>query len=154
MFFSTEAKDILKIVEKIETDVKEIKETNQFILPESIRYEFHFTYSTNIFTFIKRMQTMEMAETHNLKNCVKHLAELKSQLDVAKKTNDKQLCKTIGDSIRSEELQKNDVLKNISECRKQYYDLDMHFNLEIRYHMKRVNKWFITRMICCDWLKS
>jgi hypothetical protein len=154
MFFSAETKDILKIVEKIETEVKEIKETNQFILPESIRYEFHFTYSTNIFTFIKRMQTMEMAETHNLKNCVKHLAELKTQLEIAKRANDVKLCKTINDAIQANELQKLDILKNISNYRKQYHDLDELFNTEIRYHMRRVNQWFITRMLCCDWLKS
>ena len=55
MFFPAKLEDIFKVVEKIENDVEEIKETNQFILPESIRYEFHFTYSTNIFTMVKRM---------------------------------------------------------------------------------------------------
>ena len=55
MFFDAQIEDVFGVVEKIEKDVKEIKETNQFILPESIRYEFHFTYSTNVFMMIKRM---------------------------------------------------------------------------------------------------
>jgi len=43
-------KEVSDLVDKIETKVNEIKEINQFILPEYIRYHFSKLYSTNIFT--------------------------------------------------------------------------------------------------------
>jgi hypothetical protein len=154
MFFAADPEDIFSVVERIEKDVKDIKEMNQFILPESIRYEFHFTYSTNVFMLVKRMQLLELSETHNLKNCVNHLTALKMQLNSALKTDNHEIIQTLIESINSEEIRKTLFLENVLNCRKKYYELDENFNKEIRDHMKRVNQWFITRVICCDWLKS
>jgi len=155
MFFEAKPEDIFRVVERIENDVEEIKETNQFILPESIRYEFHFTYSTNIFTMVKRMQSREVAEVHNLTNCANKLKSLNTQVDLAKKNgNDDFSVKSLTDAIYLEEVRRDEFITNIMRCRKEYYELDKNFNSEIEMHMKRANKWFITRVICCDWLKS
>jgi hypothetical protein len=152
MFFAAKQEDILEVVERIESGVKEIKETNQFILPESIRYEFHYTYSTNIFTMVKRMQSREAIEMHNLKNCMISLNTLKEQYDATKTETD--VMKKISDAISAEETRKNTIVAHILKYRKEYYDLDFHFNREIELHMKRANQWFIFRVVCCDWLKS
>lgn len=172
MFFATKPTDILEVVEKIETDVKEIKETNQFILPESIRYEFSFTYSTNIFMLVKKIQSLEMADTHSLKNCMNYVLTLREQLELAKqpvnipatdstpesiidgKIANKDLIKRLIAAINDEENRKNQFVNNILECRKQYYELDAEFNREIHRHIRRANKWILTRVLFCDWLKS
>jgi hypothetical protein len=154
MFFPAKLEDIFKVVEKIENDVEEIKETNQFILPESIRYEFHFTYSTNIFTMVKRMQHREVSELHNLTNCANKLSSLKTQLDLARKSCNEDAIRTLTDALNLEETRRDEFVSNVMRCRKEYYDMDRNFNIEIEMHMKRANKWFITRVICCDWLKS
>lgn len=161
MFFETKPADILDVVERIETDVKEIKETNQFILPESIRYEFSFTYSTNIFMLVKKIQSLEMAEIHSLKNCMNYIATLREQLERVKqaslaegKPGHKDMIKRLIASINDEETRKSQFVNNILECRKQYYELDSEFNREIRKHIRRSNRWLITRLLCCDWLKS
>jgi hypothetical protein len=155
MFFEAKPEDIFKVVERIENDVEEIKETNQFILPESIRYEFHYTYSTNIFTVVKRMQSRELAELHNLTNCANKLSSLKTQLDFARTNgNDDSSIKSLTDTMNLEESRRDEFVANVLRCRKEYYDLDRNFNMEIEMHMKRANKWFITRVLCCDWLKS
>jgi len=154
MFFKTKPEDIFNIVEKIETDVKEIKETNQFILPESIRYEFHFTYSTNVFMMVKRMHSVEISETNNLRNCINKLASLKAQIDLAKLEGKPDIIKKFGELIHLEEKKKSMFIDKIFKCRREYYAMDERFNGEIEHHMKRVNKWFIMRVICCDWLKS
>jgi hypothetical protein len=156
MFFEAQIDDIFAVVEKIEKDVKEIKETNQFILPESIRYEFHFTYSTNVFMMIKRMHSREMAEIHNLKNCMNQLALLKPQLDAEtnrQPTNSDEI-KEIRYKIETENIRKTELVNSILLRRNEYYELDNRFKTEIEYHMRRANKWFIFRIICCDWLKS
>jgi hypothetical protein len=154
MFFETKVNDIVSVVNTIEATVREIKETNQFILPESIRYEFAFTYSTNVFMLVKKTQSTEMAEIHNLKNCVNYIAKLREQFSLAKTNSDAAAMKQLAAAIQSEEKRKTTIVKEIVNCRKQYFDLDAQFNKEIKHHMKRVNKWFITRVFCCDWLKS
>jgi len=134
MFFQTCTKNIEDIVEKIETGVKDIKETNQFILPESIRYEFHFTYTSNIFTLVKRMQLREITLLNKLKI-------LKDRID---KSSDNKM----------EERLRGKLVEEIFELRKGYYELDKRFNAEIEQHRRRMNKWVIFRIVCCDWLKS
>ena len=154
MFFSASEEDILSAIDKIEKDVEEIKETNQFILPESIRYEFHYTYSTNIFTMVKRMYLAEVSETNNLRNCINKLSSLNAQIDLAKMEGRQDIIKELGELIHLEEKKKSIIIDAIFKCRYNYYKMDDKFNEEIKRHMRRVNKWFITRMICCDWLKS
>ena len=154
MFFNTKVDDIVSVVNTIEATVREIKETNQFILPESIRYEFAFTYSTNVFMLVKKTQSTEMAEIHNLKNCVNYISKLREQFSLAKTNSDAAAMRQLAAAIQSEEKRKTTIVKEIVNCRKKYFDLDAQFNKEIRHHMQRVNKWFITRMFCCDWLKS
>jgi len=156
MFFEAQIEDVFAVVEKIEKDVKEIKETNQFILPESIRYEFSFTYSTNVFMMIKRMHSREMEEIHNLKNCMNKLSLLKTQHDLAnnKQVVDSEEIKKINSLIEFENIRKTEFVNSILKRRKDYYELDNRFKTEIEFHMRRANKWFIFRVICCDWLKS
>ena len=154
MFFPNKLQDIFNVVEMIETDVKEIKETNQFILPESIRYEFHHTYSTNVFMMVKRMQCRESIEVHNFNNYIQRLIRLKTKLDLAKTNGLTDEIRNINKLILSENERKTKCIENILSCRKEYYELDKQFNAEIKKHMRRVNKWFIVRVICCDWLKS
>lgn len=162
MFFDTKVEDIVTVLNRMETNVQEIKETNQFILPESIRYEFAFTYSTNVFMLVKKTQSTEMAEIHNLKNCVNYIAKLRDQLTElnagsptsAAPSSKASMVKKLGEAIQLEERRKTQIVKTIMECRKRYFDLDEQFNKEIKKHIRRANKWFITRVFCCDWLKS
>jgi len=54
--FLDEAKlDMTKIIEIIENDVKEIKETNQFIVPKKIRTLYPIMFNTNVFLIIKKI---------------------------------------------------------------------------------------------------
>jgi len=154
LFFETNIDDIRNAVNKIETDVREIKETNQFILPESIRFEFAFTYTTNVFMLVKKNQSVEIMEMNKLRNCIEYIGKLKAQLSVARGNKDNNLVRKLVGAINSEETRKAVIVRKIMECRKRYFDLDEKFNKEINRHIKRSNKWFITRVLCCDWLKS
>ena len=156
MFFETGIEDIVEVVDKIEAGVSEIKETNQFILPESIRYEFSFTYSTNIFMRVKKTHLTETSLTNNLKNCANYIAKLREQLILLKASQPAEptMIARFTEAIDEEELRKADIVNRIMVCRAEYFDLDTQFTDEITEHMRRVNKWFIVRTICCDWLKS
>ena len=168
MFFETESDQIFEVVEKIEADVKEIKETNQFILPESIRYEFHFTYSTNVFTLVKRMQLQEISEINNLKQVLVRINAIKSKISAANLTNISPrqeqgngtasatitVTESDKDALHLDETEKTRLINSILQRRKEYYEMDKQFNAEIEHHMSRVNKSFIFRILFCDWLKS
>jgi hypothetical protein len=103
---------------------------------------------------VKRMHSVEISETNNLRNCINKLASLKAQIDLAKLEGKPDIIKKLGELIHLEERKKSMFIDNIFKCRREYYAMDERFNWEIEHHMKRVNKWFIMRVICCDWLKS
>jgi hypothetical protein len=61
--------DELKIkVSKIEEKIADIKETNQFIIPRSVRYRYPIIYNTNIFSIIKKIDDYKIETITNLKN--------------------------------------------------------------------------------------
>jgi len=151
MFFANETKDVMDVVEKIEMEVKEIKETNQFILPESIRYEFTFTYSTNIFLLVKKIQSLETAEINHLRNIVQQMKSWQEELATGE---NEIVMKTLNEKIRVAILMRDGYVKSIMRYRRQYFELDQKFNAEIEMHIRRANTWFIFRLLCCDWLKS
>ncbi len=62
VLFFKETENIIKLVDEIHNRVLEIKESNQFILPEQIRHRFHIIFSTNLFTLVKEIQNQEILQ--------------------------------------------------------------------------------------------
>ncbi len=151
MFFESTSDEIINVVNQIEKEVKEIKETNQFILPESIRYEFIFTYSTNIFMEVKKIQSRELSETNKMANLMR---KLKSDYVILDSDIPENEMKKIQEEIEKNENKRDKHIENILQCKDDYYNLDRRFNEEIDQHIRRANKWNIFRILCCDWLKS
>ena len=68
-----------EIIEKIENQVLEIKEANQFVIPYAVRIIYPNIYSTNIFSLVKKIQNSEIILINNMKNILTTIYELKTE---------------------------------------------------------------------------
>lgn len=133
LFFNLEEEEITKKIDEIEAKVKEIKETNQFILPEHIRNRYPLLFATNVFSEVKKIQYDEMILINNLKNIINTIINLKKlpqTVDVIKQ-------------IINLEKEQNYQINEIISHRKKFLDLDDDFEQEIA-KARRLNekKWF------------
>ena len=143
MLFDTAASNrLVEVIQKIENDVREIKETNQFILPEVIRYEYPKLYSINVFSEVKKIQNTEMYYVNNLKNLLNEEDEI---LDSAADAKEKH--KTRLAEIKREKDQ--NTLAYI-KMKDRYLEIDKAFEKEMETHRNRITR----RCELCAWLKT
>ena len=121
LFFNLTEEEITKKIDEIEAQVKEIKETNQFILPEHIRNRYPLMYATNVFSEVKKIQYDEMMLINNLKNKINSIINYKNL----------QQTEEIKKIIRSLEEDQNELINEIINHRKKFLDLDDDFEKEI-----------------------
>lgn len=122
------------IVEEIEKKVAEIKDTNQFIIPEAVRFNFPKLYSTNVFTKVK--------EIENKENIIKN--KINSLFNEMKKVGrDSPLWAPL-------EQRKAEFLEEYIVLRKEYLGIDKEFTQEINDNITK------SRRTCnpCNWLKT
>lgn len=71
--FFRDSVDVCEIVKHIEDQVMEIRETNQFIIPEPVRVRYPKICDTNVFTLVKSIQNDEIIVINHLKTAVQKL---------------------------------------------------------------------------------
>lgn len=152
MFFDIDSTKMIDVIVSIESEVKEIKETNQFILPESIRHKYPITYSTNIFAVVKKIQSVENVCVETLSDTLNKIEDTK--MESMRWSKDTEEYHNALELMSLYERKREQLMEKIFYYRGEYFNLDQRFNEEIRYNIKQQNRWFVTRFICCDWLKS
>lgn len=121
LFCENPQKEFDEIINEIETNVKEIKETNQFILPEHIRYKYKTLYSTNVFAEVKKVQNDEMIKINELKN------KINQSINYLNMTQTQE----IKEILMELEKEQNEIISNIIKHKQKFSNLDKLFQEEI-----------------------
>ena len=146
--FLTEAKNnMYDIVETIEKNISEIKETNQFVLPEIIRYNFPKLSNSNLFTEVKKIGTNEMLFINDLSNIMRDIYNEKEI--IKKKNSEKKDTNENDNKLIKLALDYDDKIIKILKLKEEYTKLDKDIKEELDKYSAR-NKW---RPRFLNWLK-
>lgn len=137
---------ILDRINEIEEKIIEMKESNQILLPESIKFIFPIISHINIFSFIKRVQNHRQSllnEMRNIKNELRYI-EYKWDSENCESTRERE-------KNRYDYLQKikSDIKNEINEFKCIFCHLDEIFTTEIRNAEKQLNLFGV--FFLCFW---
>jgi len=151
--------DVSDILNEIETKVMEIKESNQFILPEFIRHSYPIIYSTNVFSLVKKIQNNEIILINNLKLIIKKILEKSKEKQSLENTitindtytlNNNNIVNLIKTELDALENDKNNAFNAVINFREKYLEIDKIFNDEINQQILIMTEC----TNCCNWLKT
>jgi hypothetical protein len=120
-----------EFIESIEKQIDDIKDSNQFVIPEIIRYRYPNLYSANIFTEVKKVRNKEKVLRNQL---------LIVYNELEKKENDAEL-----------EATKKELLNRVVKIHEEYLKIDELMNKEIDVYVASMKK---CRIGCFDCLKT
>jgi hypothetical protein len=123
LFIDSAKNDIAEIIKTTEKNVREIKETNQFILPEIVRYKYPHLYSINVFAEVKKLHNREMVYINDIKDVMN---DLKVEYDKPNKT-DLDFVK-----IHALETIHKQKLANVIALKNNYLEIDDKFEVEMK----------------------
>lgn len=129
------------LVDDVEKKVQEIKDTNQFVIPEAVRMRFQECYNTNIFTLVKTIENKENTVKNRLNAAMDELIRLQH---IQSPTPEQQ------GRIVVLEAEKTKCMTDYINLREEYMKLDTKFNAEIKADIDAKKR----RWNCCSWVSN
>ncbi len=120
-------------IESLEKNIMEIKEINQFVIPQIIRYRYPKLYSTNIFSEIKKKRNNWKIKINKLNEIYNKITELSISTENEKKEDINKLNKS-----------KEDIIFDLINFNSEILCLDTILTKEIEKYIeyKRKTRWY------------
>jgi hypothetical protein len=142
LFMKDKNEKLREIIEETEKGVQEIKQTNQFILPEYIRFTYPKLYSINVFAEVKKINNKEILIVNSIKDIYNDIQDLKAKLSPFTLEDETKLAE-------KEEIYRRKV-ENFIRLKDEYLKIDDEFEKEMKVARQKQQRG----CTCCSWLKS
>jgi len=137
LFGTLKKKEVIALIEKVEKDVTEIKESNQFVLPELIRISFPHVYGTNVFAEAKTIMNEATVNIERLRN-VANDRELARVAFLSATPEQKEITKLTFDKVTDEYRRQ---VRICIQQREKYKNLDTDLERELSERVQAQRRW-------------
>jgi hypothetical protein len=143
LFIKGASKELEKLINETQNDVREIKETNQFVLPEDIRHNYPRLNTINVFSEVKKIQFEEIMLVNQLKDIMNQIINVKLQMETKQTI-------ILKDTLQKLEQERQYITEMYITINNKYLDIDNQFEEEMEIQRDRmINRWQL-----CSFLKS